>query len=76
MLEIVRDMKSKVTCIESESNDMKKSYADMLKVSAATVSKANDVDLGRKSTQKDKGALRKYVNRERRSRSIIIHGVP
>ena len=49
VLEIVKD-----TCIESESNDMKKSYADMFKASAATVSKANDVDLGRKSTRTEK----------------------
>ena len=76
VLEIVKDMKSKVTCIESESNDMKKSYADMFKASAATVSKANDVDLGRKSTQKDREALSEYADRERRSRCIIIHGVP
>ena len=76
VLEIVKDMKSKVTCIESKSNDMKKSYADMFKASAATVSKANDVDLGRKSTQKDREALSEYADRERRSRCIIIHGVP
>ena len=76
VLEIVKDMKSKVTCIESESNDMKKSYADMFKASAATVSKENDVDLGRKSTQKDREALSEYADRERRSRCIIIHGVP
>ena len=73
--EIVKDMKSKVTCIESESNDMKKSYVDMFKASAATVSKANNVDLGRKSTQKDREALSEYADRER-SRCIIIHGVP
>ena len=66
VLEIVKDMKSKVTCIESESNDMKKSYADMFKASAATVSKANDVDLGRKSTQKDREALSEYADRGRR----------
>ena len=76
VLEIVKDMMSKVTCIESESNDMKKSYADMFKASATTVSKANDVDLGRKSTQKDREALSEYADRERRSRCIIIHGVP